>query len=84
MTKELERIYTLEEAAEKMRLKPRTLAKFAQDRGLCSVRGRAILFIESDLVAIWEAMRAPAKGPFGFSRSPFPRGVGETRDRAYD
>jgi hypothetical protein len=40
-----------------MRLKPRTLAKFAQDRGLCSVRGRVILFSESDLVADWEAIR---------------------------
>ena len=57
MTKQLESIYTLAEAAEKMRLKPRTLAKFAQERGLCSLRGRVILFRESDLVANWEAMR---------------------------
>lgn len=56
-SKTLETIYTLDEAAEKMRLKPRTLATFAKERGFCSVHGRTILFSESDLVANWEAMR---------------------------
>jgi hypothetical protein len=53
----LETIYTLVEAAEKMRLKPRALAAFARERGFCAVHGRTVLFSESDLVAIWEAMR---------------------------
>ncbi|WP_457300031.1 hypothetical protein [Phyllobacterium sp. P5_D12] len=75
----LENIYTLDEAAEKIRLKPRTLAKFAQDRGLCSVRGRAILFSEGDLVAIWEAMRVPAKGTFGVSGLPPQTHLSEAR-----
>ncbi len=76
----LETIYTLQEAAEKMRLKPRTLAKFAQERGICSVRGRAILFSEGDLVALWEAMRCAPTSVF--HARPSSQSVGSTDGRA--
>ena len=57
----LETIYTADEAAERLRLTNRGVIKLARQYGLCSRRGRDYLFSESDLVALWEALREPAK-----------------------
>tara|TARA_R110002020_G_scaffold53905_8_gene150516 strand:- start:37633 stop:37923 length:291 start_codon:yes stop_codon:yes gene_type:complete len=57
----LDTIYTADEAAERLRLTGRGVIKLAKQRGLCSRRGRDYLFSESDLLALWEVMREPAK-----------------------
>ncbi|WP_245423663.1 helix-turn-helix domain-containing protein [Rhizobium subbaraonis] len=59
----LGRIYTLDEAAEYMRLTGRTIAKVARKHGLCTISGRDLLFSESDILAIWDAMRCPSNSP---------------------
>ncbi len=59
----LETIYTADEAAERLRLTSRGVIKLARQYGLCSRRGRDYLFSESDLVALWAALREPAKEP---------------------
>lgn len=59
----LETIYTADEAAERLRLTNRGVIKLARQYGLCSRRGRDYLFSESDLVALWDALREPAKEP---------------------
>jgi hypothetical protein len=50
-------IYTLAEAAERLRMSRHGLAKVARRTGRCSQAGRALLFSEDDLAAIWQAMR---------------------------
>lgn len=52
---------TLHEAAEYMRLKPRTLAKAAKKIGACSVFGRDIYLSEDDIKSVWEVHRASPK-----------------------
>jgi excisionase family DNA binding protein len=52
-------IYTLEEAAEKLRLEKRTVAKIARKNGLCSLAGREYRFSEKDIIAIWDVIRCP-------------------------
>ena len=56
-------IYTLHEAAERMRLTPNALARLSRRTGHCSAVGRTLLFSEADLVALWESMRVVAKVP---------------------
>lgn len=58
--KKIENLRTLHEAAEYMKLKPRTLAKAAKKIGACSIFGREIYFSENDIKSIWEAHRAKA------------------------
>lgn len=53
----LEKIYTLEEAAERLRLNKNALARIARRTGNCSIFGRSVLFSDSDLLAIWQGMR---------------------------
>lgn len=52
-------IYTLEEAAAKLRLEKRTVAKLARKNGLCSLAGREYRFSDNDITAIWDAIRCP-------------------------
>lgn len=63
MSERLNQIYTADEAAARLRLTNRGLIRLAKQYGLCSRRGRDYLFSESDLLAIWEVMREPAKEP---------------------
>lgn len=53
----LGRIYSLDEAAAYLRASKQAVARTARKHGLCSVFGRAIRFSESDVLAIWDAMR---------------------------
>ena len=53
-------IYTLSEAAEHLRLTNRGVAKIAKQHGLCMVRGRDILFTDSDIEAIKDVLRCPS------------------------
>lgn len=56
-------VYTLNEAAEHLRLTNRGVAKIAKQHGLCMVRGRDILFTDADIEGIKEVMRiAPSLG----------------------
>ncbi|MBO6725545.1 MAG: hypothetical protein JJ911_07795 [Rhizobiaceae bacterium] len=55
----LDRIYTADEAAERLKLHKRGLIKIARRSGHCSRNGRSYLFSEADLLAIWQDMRAP-------------------------
>ncbi|MBY5698493.1 hypothetical protein [Rhizobium leguminosarum] len=59
----LDTIYTADEAAERLRLTNRALIKIAREYGYCSRSGRDYLFSEADLLAIWQALREPAKSP---------------------
>lgn len=53
----LGKIYSLDEAAEYLRASKQAVARTARKHGLCSVFGRAIRFSDSDVLAIWDAMR---------------------------
>lgn len=55
----LEKIYTADEVAERLRLKRRVLLNLARKHGACSRAGREYLFSEDDVLAIWQAMREP-------------------------
>jgi hypothetical protein len=57
----LPQIYTLHEAAEKLRMKPNALGRLARRQGLCSAHGRELFFSEQDLTDIWEVMRVAAR-----------------------
>ncbi|MBX5234151.1 MULTISPECIES: hypothetical protein [unclassified Rhizobium] len=59
----LDTIYTVDEAANRLRLTNRALIKIAREYGYCSRSGRDYLFSEADLLAIWQALREPAKSP---------------------
>lgn len=61
---------TLHEAAEYMKLKPRTLAKAARKIGACSVFGRYLVFSEEDIKAVLEANRAERKVSYVTRPSP--------------
>lgn len=59
----LNHIYTLDEAAERLRLNKRMVSKVARRVGACSRAGRDYLFTEDDLLEIWKAMRVePTEG----------------------
>ncbi|PBB93196.1 hypothetical protein CK215_04255 [Mesorhizobium sp. WSM3864] len=69
----LDSIYKADEAAERMRVTKRALIKLARKHGACSRVGREYLFSESDLLAIWQAIREPAAGStFGLNDSTGP------------
>lgn len=53
-------IYTLAEAAERLRMNKNALSRLARRTGHCSQAGRNLLFSEEDLLALWEEMRVPA------------------------
>lgn len=53
-------IHTLEEAAARLRISKNALARLARRTENCSSIGRALLFSEADMAALWEAMRVPA------------------------
>lgn len=63
----LDKIYTADEAAERLRLTNRGVIKLARQHGLCSRRGRDYLFSEKDLEALWEIMREPPKSSFSMA-----------------
>lgn len=60
---QLDKIYTADEAAERLRLKRRSLIKLAREYGLCARFGRDYLLSETDLLALWAVVREPAKRP---------------------
>lgn len=53
----LGRIYTLAEAADYLRMSSKMVAKTARKHGLAVVANGEFLFSDSDLLAIWDAMR---------------------------
>ncbi|MDX0232902.1 hypothetical protein GOC14_20525 [Sinorhizobium meliloti] len=57
-TVSLDRIYTTDEAAARLRVTRRTMIKLGRDLGSCSVIGREYFFSERDLLDIWQAQRA--------------------------
>lgn len=59
----LEKIYTLAEASERLRLNKNALARIVRRTGHCSVAGRTVLFSEGDLKAIWDAIRVQKSEP---------------------
>ncbi|MBS7546281.1 helix-turn-helix domain-containing protein [Ancylobacter oerskovii] len=64
MTAALGTIYTLEEAADRLRTTPRMVARLARRYGRCARIGREYRFSEGDLAALWDAIRLPAKEPW--------------------
>lgn len=58
-----DKVYTLTEAAERLRLTNRGVAKIARRHGLCMVTGRKLLFTERDIEAILDTMRAAPAEP---------------------
>jgi hypothetical protein len=86
-------VYTLDEAAEHLRLTTRGVAKIAKQHGLCMVRGRDILFTDADIEGIKEVMRVAPAGPLvrpqvtpalsdaGLARSLFKLTVKDARKR---
>lgn len=62
MSEALDKIYSLAEASERLRLNKNALARLGRRTGHCSVTGRTVLFSESDLLALWQEMRvAPTR-----------------------
>ncbi|ODT69046.1 MAG: hypothetical protein ABS75_18520 [Pelagibacterium sp. SCN 63-23] len=57
----LPKIYTLGEAAERLRLNKNALARLARRTGHCAEAGRNLLFSEADLLALWDEMRVEPK-----------------------
>ncbi len=53
----LGKIYTLAEAAEYLRMSSKMVAKVGRREGLASMANGEFLFSDSDVVAIWNAMR---------------------------
>ncbi|MCJ7995905.1 hypothetical protein J5N58_08215 [Rhizobium cremeum] len=63
----LDKIYTADEAAERLRTTRRLIIKVGRELGACSVLQREYLFSEADLLKIWHAKRAlPVRGKTGF------------------
>ena len=62
-TAQLDKIYTADEAAKRLRLTNRGVIKLAKQHGMCSRVGRNFLFSETDLLALWDVIREPAKQP---------------------
>ncbi|WP_162137870.1 hypothetical protein [Sinorhizobium fredii] len=54
----LDKSYTTDEAAERLRVTRRTMIKLGRDLGSCSKMGREDFFSERDLLDIWQAQRA--------------------------
>lgn len=67
----LGKVYDLAEAATYLKMTNRALARIAKKTSHCSLRGRDILFSESDLLAIWDSMRCPSN-----SSSALPKVIG--------
>jgi hypothetical protein len=57
----LGQIYTLAEAAERLRTTGNALARLARRTGHCSQIGRDLRFSEADMEALWQELRVPAK-----------------------
>ena len=75
-------IYTLQEAADQLRMTTRAVAKIAKREGLCTVDGRDLLFNDSDIVAIWNALRCPSNSSSAKDRTSGTSGV-QSADRAF-
>lgn len=76
----LGRIYTLEEAADYLRMTKNALARLARRSGNCSLAGRNLLFSESDLMANWDEMRCRSQNSndrtgYGTSAAPLLSGT---------
>lgn len=56
----LGRIYTLQEAADYLRVTKQSVARAARAHGIGSRFGRDVRFSDADVTEIWNAMRAPA------------------------
>lgn len=67
-----ETIYTLQEAAERLRTTPRVLARIARRYGRCAEIGRSLRFSEADIAALWQAIRIQPKEPWAFHASTIP------------
>lgn len=60
-TMPLDKVYTADEAAERLRVTRRTMIKLGRALGSCSAIGREYFFSERDLLDIWQAQRAIPK-----------------------
>lgn len=79
----LGRIYTLAEAAERLRTSKSAVSRIARRTGHCSIFGsRTMRFSESDLLALWDATRVTPTEPR--ERLPARRSEEETRRRALE
>jgi excisionase family DNA binding protein len=71
------KVFTPDEAAEKLQISKNMVVKIGRKLGACSVFGRHYRFDEADLAAIWEASRARiGPGSAGIKAPPL--------DRAYE
>lgn len=78
----LGKIFTLDEASTYLRMSGRAIAKVAKREGLCTISGRDMLFSESDLLAIWDAMRCPSSSSSAKARTST-TSVAPSADKAY-
>ncbi|TGP88937.1 MULTISPECIES: hypothetical protein [unclassified Mesorhizobium] len=67
-----ERLKTLSEASEILRLTNRGVAKLARQHGLCMVRGRTLLFSGADIEGIKDTLRVEPTSPRSASIKPGP------------
>lgn len=67
-----DQVYTLSEAAKRLRLTNRGVAKIARRYGLCMISGRVITLTESDIEGIKQALRAIPKDPRSAPLKPPP------------
>lgn len=67
---QLDKIFTTDEAAERLRLTRRALIKLARRYGHCSRSGPDYLFSEADLLAIWQDIRQPPSERVVVRRAP--------------
>ncbi|MDF2810525.1 MAG: hypothetical protein K0S56_1556 [Microvirga sp.] len=74
-----ETIYTLHEAAERLRTTPRMLARIARRYGRCAEIGRSLRFSEADIAALWQAIRVTAKEPWAYHAAPAAPGPADQR-----
>lgn len=65
-----DRLYTLSEAAEILRLTNRGVAKIARRHGLCLVRGRDILLTPKDIEDIKDTLRVQPTDPLRWRAPP--------------
>ncbi len=56
----MEKVYTLAEVAENLRMTNRAVARIARKHGLCMVNGRTILLTSTDVEAIKDVLRCPS------------------------
>jgi hypothetical protein len=75
-------IYSLEEAAAYLRTTKQAVARTARRFGLCSIFGRDLRFSDSDVLAIWDAMRCRSSSSSAKAATTGTSAV-QSEDKAY-